>query len=140
LKVKPGPYRLRKVPVGAPIEFRFDGRVLEGIEGDTVASAMLANGVRVVSRSFKFHRPRGIFSAGFEEPNALVQLHSGVEAIPSARSTLIPLRQGLEVFSQNGWPSVSRDALRAIDFVLPLFAACSPQIFNHAAAGARKYS
>src|SRR6202048_953792 len=119
----PGPYRLKSRADAAPIEFRFDGRPLRGIEGDTVASALLANGVRVVSRSFKFHRPRGIFSAGFEEPNALVQLHSGARAIPCARATLIPLSAGLKVTSQAGWPSVSLDLLRAIDLVHPLFAA-----------------
>jgi sarcosine oxidase subunit alpha len=119
----PGPYRLAMRADAAPVEFRFDGRVLRGIESDTVASALLANGVRVVSRSFKFHRPRGIFSAGLEEPNALVQLHSGTRAIPCARATLVPLSAGLEVSSQAGWPSLSHDALRAIDVVHSVFAA-----------------
>jgi sarcosine oxidase subunit alpha len=119
----PGPYRLNKRADVVPLGFRFDGRVLWGIEGDTVASALLANGFRVVARSFKFHRPRGIFSAGFEEPNALVQLHSGAHAIPCARATLVPLSAGLEVFSQSGWPSLSHDALRAIDFMHSVFAA-----------------
>jgi sarcosine oxidase subunit alpha len=119
----PGPYRLQKKAVGASVEFRFDGRVLRGIEGDTVASALLANGLRVVSRSFKFHRPRGIFSAGVEEPNALVQLQSAERTVPAARATLVPLSAGLEVSSQAGWPSVSHDALRAIDFVHGIFAA-----------------
>jgi sarcosine oxidase, subunit alpha len=117
-----GPYRLPSVP-GTRCEFRFNGRALQGIEGDTVASALLANGIRVVSRSFKFHRPRGVFSAGLEEPNALVQLHSGSRAIPSARATLVTLTPGLEVSSQAGWPGVSNDLLRAIDFVHPVFAA-----------------
>jgi NADPH-dependent 2,4-dienoyl-CoA reductase/sulfur reductase-like enzyme len=76
-----------------------------------------------LSRSFKFHRPRGVFSAGFEEPNALMQLHSGARAIPGARATLVPLSEGLEVSSQAGWSSVSHDALRAIDFVRGMFAA-----------------
>ena len=118
-----GPYRLEKGAQGAPVEFRFDGRALRGIEGDTVASALLANSYRIVSRSFKFHRPRGVFSAGVEEPNALVQLYSGARAIPCARATLVPICAGLEVFSQVGWPSVSLDALRAIDFVHSVFAA-----------------
>jgi hypothetical protein len=95
-----GPYRVKSRVDAAPVDFRFDGRALRGIEGDTVASALLANGVRVVSRSFKFHRPRGIFSAGFEAPNALVQLRSGARAIPCARATLVPLSSGLEVSSQ----------------------------------------
>jgi sarcosine oxidase, subunit alpha len=118
-----GPYRLKAIEQAHPVEFRFDGRAVRGIEGDTVASALLANGIRVVSRSFKFHRPRGIFSAGFEEPNALVQLHSGMDSIPCARATLVPLSAGLEVSSQVGWPSLSFDALRAIDFVHAVFAA-----------------
>ncbi len=120
---KPGPYRIKSRLGAVPIEFRFNGRTLRGIEGDTVASALLANGIRVVARSFKFHRPRGVLSAGFEEPNALVQLHTGSRAIPSARATLIPLQQNLEVFSHCGWPCVSHDLLRIIDFVHPLFAA-----------------
>jgi sarcosine oxidase, subunit alpha len=119
----PGPYRLKVRADAAPVEFRFDGQVVRGIQGDTVASALLANGFRVVSRSFKFHRPRGIFSAGVEEPNALVQLHSGALSIPCARSTLIPLSAGLEVSSEAGWPNVSFDALRAIDVVHSVFAA-----------------
>jgi sarcosine oxidase subunit alpha len=118
----PGPYRL-KTTGSTILEFRFDGRVLRGVEGDSVASALLANGIRVVSRSFKFHRPRGIFSAGFEEPNALVQLHSGVHAVPCARATMVPLSARLEVSSQAGWPSVSHDVLRGIDFVHSVFAA-----------------
>ena len=120
---RPGPYRLKERAGAAPIDFRFDGRPLQGIAGDTVASALLANGLRVVSRSFKFHRPRGIFTAGFEEPNALVQVHAGERAIPCARATLVPLSAGLEVSSQAGWPSLSFDALRAIDLVHSVFAA-----------------
>src|SRR6185437_9348130 len=118
-----GPYRLASSTASAPIEFRFDGKLLRGIEGDTVASALLANGHRIVSRSFKYHRPRGIFTAGFEEPNALVQLHTGARTIPGVRSTLVPLSQGLEVSSAAGWPTVTFDALRAIDFAHSLFAA-----------------
>src|ERR1700733_13300167 len=118
-----GPYRLRVAADAVPVKFRVDGQTICGVMGDTVASALLANGFRVVSRSFKFHRPRGIFSAGYEEPNALVQLNSGAYSIPCARATLIPIRSGLEVSSGTGWPSVSFDALRAIDFVHHLFAA-----------------
>jgi sarcosine oxidase subunit alpha len=120
---RPGPYRLKSSADDIPMAFRFDGRTLRGIEGDTVASALLANGFRVVSRSFKFHRPRGVFSAGYEEPNALVQLNSGAHSIPCARATLIPLSAGLEVSSEAGWPNLSFDALRAIDFAHSVFAA-----------------
>ena len=107
----------------APIEFYFDRRTVRGIAGDTVASALLANGYRVVSRSLKFHRPRGIFSAGYEEPNALVTLGSGASTILCARATLVPLSPALQVSSEAGWPTVSFDALRAIDFVHSVFAA-----------------
>ena len=118
-----GPYRLQNRALGEPVEFLFDGRPLRGVQGDTVASALLANGFRVVSRSFKYHRPRGIFSAGIEEPNALVQLHSGARGIPCARATLVPISAGLEVTSQAGWPSASFDVLRIIDFAHAVFAA-----------------
>ena len=118
-----GPYRLSRPATGAPVEFRFDGTTLRGVAGDTVASALLANGVRVVSRSFKFHRPRGIFSAGYEEPNAIVQLHSDAHTVPGVRAPLVPLTPGLEVASRIGWPSRSRDLLRIIDLVHPVFAA-----------------
>src|ERR1700744_2955906 len=82
-----------------PIRFSFDGRTYDGFAGDTLASALLANGVHLVGRSFKYHRPRGIFSAGIEEPNALVQLHSGERGIPCARATLVPISPDLEVTS-----------------------------------------
>jgi sarcosine oxidase subunit alpha len=106
-----------------PLEFFFDGRRYRGRRGDTLASALLANGVRVVSRSFKFHRPRGIFTAGLEEPNALVQLHSAERTIPLARATLVPLEADLHAFSHHGWPSRQFDALRVLDLLHPLFAA-----------------
>src|ERR1700733_11920439 len=121
--MRAGPYRLQGRGAGVPVEFRFDGRALRGVEGDSIASALLANGLRVVSRSFKYHRPRGIFFAGYEEPNALVQLHSGARAILCARATLVPLSVDLEVRSEAGWPTVSYDLLRAVDFVHSAFAA-----------------
>jgi sarcosine oxidase subunit alpha len=119
----PGPYRLSTARQDERLDFSFDGRKFYGVHGDTVASALLANGVRIVSRSFKFHRPRGIFSAGYEEPNAIVQLHSGAEVIPGERAPLVPLIPGLQVSSRVGWPSRSFDLLRAIDYVHPIFAA-----------------
>lgn len=118
-----GPYRLRQPAGAVPLRFRFNGRELWGIEGDTVAAALLANGVRVVSRSFKFHRPRGVFSAGPEEPNSLAQLHSGEYSVPCARTTLVPLAEGLEVSAEAGWPSISFDVLRSLDFLHSVFAA-----------------
>jgi sarcosine oxidase subunit alpha len=121
-----GPYRLAtggRVDRSRAVRFSFDGRELSGLEGDTVASALLANGVRVVGRSFKYHRPRGIFSAGVEEPNALVRLHRGAHVVPSARATITPLSASLAVGTHTGWPSVRFDLFRVLDFVKPLFAA-----------------
>ncbi|HVW70123.1 MAG TPA: 2Fe-2S iron-sulfur cluster-binding protein [Steroidobacteraceae bacterium] len=123
-----GPYRLPTFP-GASLDrqhtlrFRFNGRELTGYAGDTLASALLANGVRTVGRSLKFHRPRGVYSSGVEEPNALLRLSSGVRAIPSARATLTELHDGLESYTQSGWPSVTTDFARVLDFTAPLWAA-----------------
>lgn len=95
----------------APLEFTFNGVRYQGYQGDTLASALLANGVRLLGRSFKYHRPRGIFSAGPEEPSALVQLGSAALAEPNTRATQVELTQNLEAFSQNCWPSVNLDLL-----------------------------
>ena len=92
-----------------PLQFTFDGRRHRGYEGDTLASALLANGCRVVGRSFKYHRPRGIMSAGVEEPNALVRVGEGADAVPNLRATRIRLYDGLTARSQNCWPSVNFD-------------------------------
>jgi len=106
------PFRL---PVGGAIDrgrllnFRFDGRSYEGHPGDTLASALLANGVRLVARSFKYHRRRGIFSAGAEEPSALVQLETGAASEPNRRATEIALYDGLSAASQHAWPSLAHD-------------------------------
>ncbi|QND18122.1 sarcosine oxidase subunit alpha family protein (plasmid) [Rhizobium leguminosarum bv. trifolii] len=89
--------------------FTFDGRPLEGHPGDTLASALLANGVQLVGRSFKYHRPRGILTAGAAEPNALVTTGSGGRTEPNTRATMIELYQGLTAKSQNRWPSLSFD-------------------------------
>ena len=92
-----------------PLRFRYDNREYQGYEGDTLASALLANGVHLVGRSFKYHRPRGIYSAGSEEPNALVQLESGAHTEPNRRATEVELYDGLCAASQNCWPSVKFD-------------------------------
>ena len=121
-----GPYRL---PFGGQIDrtrritFRFDGKTYDGHPGDTLASALLASGIRVVARSFKFHRPRGIFSCGLEEPNALVQVGEGARVIPSSRAPVIELHEGLIARSQEGWPSVKLDLGRVLDLTAPLWAA-----------------
>jgi sarcosine oxidase subunit alpha len=106
-----------------PVRFRFDGHSFAGFAGDTLASALLANGVRTIGRSFKFHRPRGVYSCGLEEPNALLQLESGARAVPSARATLVELSDGLEAFSYAGWPNRHWDLGRVLDFTAPLWAA-----------------
>ena len=96
-----------------PLRFIFDGRPMNGLAGDTLASALIANGVRLVGRSFKYHRPRGIFSAGPEEPNALVELRGGARREPNTKATTVELHEGLEAESQNRWPSLRFD-LRAV--------------------------
>lgn len=96
-----------------PVSFTFDGKTYGGYAGDTLASALLANGTMLVGRSFKYHRPRGIFSAGPEEPNALVTLRSGARAEPNTKATTVELFDGLDASSQNCWPSPHFD-LRAV--------------------------
>lgn len=106
-----------------PLAFTFDGRRYSGYAGDTLASALLANGVHLVGRSLKYHRPRGIFSAGVEEPNALVQLRGDGDDRPNIRATEIPLFDGLEAHSQNCWPSVALDFGSINGFIAPLLPA-----------------
>src|ERR1700692_3409051 len=91
--------------------FTFDGRRLEGYAGDTLASALLANGVRLIGRSFKYHRPRGLLTAGPEEANGLVELRSGARREPNTRATVAELFDGLEASSQNRWPTLGFDLL-----------------------------
>ncbi|MEQ9812893.1 MAG: 2Fe-2S iron-sulfur cluster-binding protein, partial [Azospirillaceae bacterium] len=92
-----------------PLAFTFNGRAYTGYAGDTLASALIANGVHLVGRSFKYHRPRGILAAGVEEPGALVQLGRGATAIPNLQATTLPLTEGLEARSVNVFPSVGFD-------------------------------
>ncbi|GGG75063.1 sarcosine oxidase subunit alpha [Salipiger pallidus] len=105
------------------LRFTFDGKRYTGHSGDTLASALMANGVRLVGRSFKYHRPRGIFSAGSEEPNALVTIGTGARAEPNSRATVVELHEGLAATSQNRWPSLGFDALQVNDLLSPFFAA-----------------
>jgi heterotetrameric sarcosine oxidase alpha subunit len=91
------------------LSFTFDGRRYSGYPGDTLASALLGAGVRLVARSFKYHRPRGILTAGSEEPNALVELRTGARREPNTRATVVELFDGLEARSQNRWPSLALD-------------------------------
>lgn len=92
-----------------PRNFTFNGRAYQGFEGDTLASALLANGVSLVARSWKYHRPRGILSAGVEEPNALVQLFDGARTVPNARMTEVALVEGLSARSIHASPSIEFD-------------------------------
>ena len=105
----------RRLPAGSLIDrsrsitFRFNGKEYSGHPGDTLASALLAQGVRLFGRSFKYHRPRGVVGAGAEEPNALVQLGEGAYSTPNLRATQIELYQGLTARTVNGWPSLAFD-------------------------------
>jgi sarcosine oxidase subunit alpha len=98
-----------RVDRGHAITFKFNGRTYQGYRGDTLASALLANGVSLVARSWKYHRPRGILSAGVEEPNALVQLFDGAHTVPNARMTEVSLVEGLSATSIHASPSVEFD-------------------------------
>lgn len=95
-----------------PINFRWAGRAYVGFAGDTLASALLANGVEIVGRSFKYHRPRGLMAAGLDEPNAIVQLETGAGAVPNLKATHVELYDGLSACPVNAWPSTAFD-LRA---------------------------
>lgn len=112
-----GPRQPRRLAQGGridrsrPLRFYFNGRLCEGYAGDTLASALLANGVDVAGRSFKFHRPRGIMGRGAEEPNAIVQIGVGAATTPNLRATEIPLREGLTATAIRGWPSLHVDLL-----------------------------
>ena len=97
------------------LRFKFDGVAHQGHPGDTLASALLAGGVRLMGRSFKYHRPRGVISAGSEEPNALVELRTGARQEPNTRATTAELFDGLTAQSQNRWPSLRFDALAIND-------------------------
>ncbi len=93
-----------------PVAFEFDGKRYQGFAGDTLASALLANGVSLFGRSFKYHRPRGLLAAGSEEPNALVSVHRGPGRFtPNLRATNVEIHDGLNASSQNRWPSLKTD-------------------------------
>lgn len=103
-----------RVDRSRPLSFHFDGRRYQGLHGDTLASALLANGVRLVARSWKYHRPRGILSAGVEEPNALAQLWDGARTVPNARMTEVELVDGLSARAIHASPGIGFD-LRAVN-------------------------
>ncbi len=116
-------YRLPGFQGGTPLSFTFDGKRYQGFQGDTLASALLANGIDLFGRSFKYHRPRGLFSAGVEEPNALVTLRSGARAEPNTRATVVELFDGLEATSQNRWPSLALDVMSVNGLAGPILSA-----------------
>ena len=94
---------------GSALNFSFDGKAFSGFAGDTLASALIANDVHLMGRSFKYHRPRGVISAGSSEPNALVELREGARKEANTRATMIELYDGLVARSQNRWPSLDFD-------------------------------
>jgi sarcosine oxidase, subunit alpha len=105
-----------RVDRGSPVAFSFDGKNYQGFTGDTLASALLANGVMLFGRSFKYHRPRGVLAAGSEEPNALVSVTRGLGRFtPNLRATGVEVHKGLTAISQNRWPSLKHDVVAIND-------------------------
>ena len=121
------PYRLAggaSLDRAKPLRFTFNGEALTGYAGDTLASALLANGRVLLGRSFKYHRPRGVVSHGSEEPNALVTLRGeGGRVDPNTRATMVPLREGLAAESQNHWPSLELDLGAVVNLLAPILPA-----------------
>jgi sarcosine oxidase subunit alpha len=105
------------------LRFTFDGQAMQAEPGDTLAAALLRNGVRVVGRSFKYHRPRGMMAAGPEEPSALVTVGQGGRTEPNTRATDLFVYDGLDARSQNAWPSLRFDAGAVLGALAPVFAA-----------------
>ncbi|HXI66934.1 MAG TPA: 2Fe-2S iron-sulfur cluster-binding protein, partial [Steroidobacteraceae bacterium] len=106
-----------------PLTFAFNGRAYGGFDGDTLASALLAQDVRLIGRSFKLHRPRGVWSCGIEEPNAIVDVGAGARRTPNVRATLLPISEGLSAASVNCWPSVGVDVGALTGLFAPLLPA-----------------
>ena len=107
----------------SPIEFKFDAARYSGFKGDTLASALLANGVRLMARSFKYHRPRGVLTAGSEEPNALMTIKSDQGLVPNTRATVQEIYTDLEAQSQNCWPTLAWDVRSLFDLAAPFIGA-----------------
>ncbi|MEP6827495.1 MAG: 2Fe-2S iron-sulfur cluster-binding protein, partial [Aestuariivirga sp.] len=105
------------------LNFKFDGKSFNGHQGDTLASALIANGVHLMGRSFKYHRPRGVISAGASEPNALTELREGGRKEANTRATMIELYDGLIAKSQNRWPSLDNDFLAINSLASSIFVA-----------------
>ena len=111
----------KRVPSGGlidrakPVRFTFDGTTYEGFEGDTVASALLASGVRIFGRSFKYHRPRGVWGAWSDDPNAIVDIVLDGVSYPNCQATTTALVDGMTIHSINAWPSAARDVKGVLD-------------------------
>ncbi|MEZ5648854.1 MAG: sarcosine oxidase subunit alpha family protein [Alphaproteobacteria bacterium] len=106
-----------------PISFSFNGKTYSGFAGDTLASALLANGIHLVGRSFKYHRPRGILTSGSEEPNALVTVGEGAYKTPNSKATEVELFSGLIAQGQHGWPSINFDIFAFLNLLSPVLPA-----------------
>tara|TARA_B100000963_G_scaffold290614_1_gene260498 strand:- start:4035 stop:7019 length:2985 start_codon:yes stop_codon:yes gene_type:complete len=104
------------------IKFFFDGKEYNAFEGDTVASALIRNNIKLIGRSFKYHRPRGIYTCGIEEPNALIQVVNEHNE-PNTRATIKKIYDGIEISSQNRWPSLSFDIGGINNILSPIFSA-----------------
>ena len=105
------------------LNFKFDGKSFQGHDGDTLASALFANNKKLVGRSFKYHRPRGIVTAGSEEPNAIMEIGNGAYKDPNTRATNTELYNGLEANSQNHRGPLGFDLMAITDFLSPLLGA-----------------
>ncbi len=120
---------INRLPAGGlvhrqrPLTFTLNGKRYGALEGDSLASALLANGVSVLGRSFKYHRPRGLMTAGSEEPNALLTVGDGAFAIPNQRATMVPVHDGQSARTQNAWPSVDLDFGVVNDLLSPALGA-----------------
>ncbi len=106
-----------------PLAFTYNGKNFHALEGDSIASALLANDQNIIGRSFKYHRPRGFLSAGLEEPNGLFTLGEGAETVPNVIGTTMKLEGGMKVKSQNAWPSPTFDVMAINSLAAPLFTA-----------------
>ena len=120
-------YRIKKtdhIDQTIRISFKFNGKTYFGFKGDTLASALLSNGIHLIGRSFKYHRPRGIMSCGNEEPNAICQINGNTDLTePNVRATEIEIYEGLEASSQNCWPNVKFDIGGINNFISPFIPA-----------------
>jgi len=112
-----------RIDRSAPVRFTFDGESYSGFAGDTLASALMANDVKLMGRSFKYHRPRGVLTAGSEEPNALMEVGEGDAMIPNTRATVQEVYEGLVAQSQNRMGSLNNDLLSVNDLIWPFLGA-----------------